>query len=47
MVTGGARGLGACMCKLFSAEGAKVIALDVAEMTYEDDNVSYYFVDIF
>lgn len=46
VVTGGARGLGACMCKLFAAEGAQVIAVDLGEMTYKADNVEYYQLNI-
>lgn len=42
IVTGGVRGLGACMCKLFAVEGANVIAVDVGEMTYEAARVEYY-----
>lgn len=42
VVTGGARGLGQAMCELFADEGAQVIALDMGEMTYEKDGVSFY-----
>ena len=31
IVTGGARGLGAAMAQIFAAEGAKVIAVDMAD----------------
>ncbi|SFC16688.1 3-oxoacyl-[acyl-carrier protein] reductase [Alkalibacterium subtropicum] len=41
VVTGGARGLGKAMCEAFSYEGARVIALDMGEMTYEKENVEY------
>lgn len=41
VVTGGARGLGQAMCERFSDEGARVIALDMGEMTYEKENVEY------
>lgn len=46
VVTGGARGLGACMCQIFAREGAKVIAADIGDMTYEAENVSYYCLNI-
>jgi len=46
VVTGGARGLGACMCQIFAREGAKVIAADIGDMTYEAENVSYYRLNI-
>lgn len=41
VVTGGARGLGKAMCELFADEGATVIALDMGEMSYENDQVEY------
>ncbi|NLC64519.1 MAG: SDR family oxidoreductase [Erysipelothrix sp.] len=41
VVTGGARGLGQAMAELFVSEGAKVVALDMGEMTYTNDNVEY------
>lgn len=46
VVTGGARGLGACMCQLFAKEGARVIAVDMGEMTYETENVNYYNLNV-
>ena len=46
VVTGGARGLGACMCQLFAKEGARVIAVDMGEMTYEAEGVEYYALNI-
>lgn len=46
VVTGGARGLGAHMCRMFAAEGAQVIAVDLGEMTYKADNVEYYRLNI-
>lgn len=39
VVTGGARGLGACMCRQFAQEGAQVIAVDMGDMTYEAEHV--------
>ena len=46
VVTGGARGLGANMCQLFAKEGARVIAVDLGEMTYQADGVEYYQLNI-
>lgn len=46
VVTGGARGLGASMCQLFAREGAKVIAVDMGEMTYEAAGVEYYALNV-
>ena len=42
VITGGADGLGAAMCKLFASEGAKVIAADIKPLTYEAENVTYF-----
>lgn len=39
VVTGGAKGLGAEMAILFASEGAKVIAADMGELTFEANNV--------
>ena len=41
IVTGGAKGLGGAMCVLFAKEGAKVIAADMAELSYIQDGVEY------
>lgn len=46
VVTGGARGLGANMCQLFAKEGARVITVDLGEMTYQADGVEYYKLNI-
>lgn len=46
IVTGGARGLGKAMAEVFTREGAKVIAVDVGELTYENPNVELYKLDI-
>ena len=46
IVTGGARGLGGAMAELFAKEGAKVIAVDVGELTYENPAVEGYKLDI-
>ena len=42
IVTGAAKGLGAEMARLFAKEGARVIAADMTELSYEAENVSYY-----
>ena len=41
IITGAAKGLGGEMARLFAREGAKVVALDVGEMTYEAENIEY------
>ena len=46
VVTGGARGLGGCMCQMFAQEGAQVIVVDLGEMTYEAAGVEYYQLNI-
>lgn len=46
VVTGGARGLGGCMCRLFAKEGAAVIAVDMGDMTYEAEGVEFYRLNI-
>ncbi|MBN2540240.1 MAG: 3-oxoacyl-ACP reductase FabG [Bacilli bacterium] len=42
VVTGGAQGIGMEICKAFAKAGAKVIAADMGEMKYEQENVSYF-----
>lgn len=46
IVTGGADGLGKAMSTLFASEGAKVIAADMAPLTYEAENVEYYKLNV-
>ncbi|MFA7075690.1 MAG: 3-oxoacyl-ACP reductase FabG [Candidatus Izemoplasmatales bacterium] len=46
VVTGGAKGIGAEICKIFALEGAKVIAVDMGDMTYNQENVEYYKLNI-
>lgn len=46
VVTGGAKGIGAEIAKAFALEGAKVIAVDMGEMTYEQKNVELYKLNI-
>ena len=46
VVTGGAKGLGQAMAQLFSQEGAKVIAVDMMPLTYEDANVEGYILNV-
>lgn len=46
IVTGAAKGLGAAMAQLFAQEGAKVIAVDMAPLTYETENVEFYSLNV-
>ena len=46
VVTGGAQGLGFEMVKMFSDEGAKVIAVDVKDFKLELDNVESFVLDV-
>ncbi len=46
IITGGAQGLGYEMVKLFSDEGAMVIAVDVQEVTLGLNNVETYQLDV-
>jgi len=46
VVTGGAKGIGAEIAKAFALEGAKVIAVDMGEMTYKQENVELYKLNI-
>ena len=46
IITGAAKGLGGEMAQLFAKEGAKVLALDMGEMTYETENVEYYKLNV-
>jgi len=46
IVTGGAKGLGEAMAKRFAREGAKVVAADMAELTYSEENVEYFKLNV-
>ena len=46
VITGGARGLGEAMAKIFVTEGAKVIACDMGEPQYTLDNVEFYKLNV-
>lgn len=46
VVTGGAKGLGQSMAETFAREGAKVIAVDMMELTYENPNVEFYKLNV-
>jgi 3-oxoacyl-[acyl-carrier protein] reductase len=46
IVTGGAKGIGAAMARLFALEGAKVVAADVVEPDSAVDGVEYFKLDV-
>ncbi len=46
IITGGARGLGQAMAELFVKEGAKVIAVDMGELSYENIGVEGYKLNV-
>ncbi len=47
IVTGGAKGIGFEMCRLFSAEGARVVSADIAEAISKPlDGVEYYRLNV-
>lgn len=46
VVTGGAKGLGQAMAQLFAEEGAKVVAVDMTPLSYEDANVEGYILNV-
>ena len=46
IVTGGSKGLGGEMALTFAREGAKVIAVDMMPLTYENENVEYYQLNV-
>jgi 3-oxoacyl-[acyl-carrier protein] reductase len=46
IVTGGAKGLGQAMAETFVREGAKVIAADMADLTYQNEHVEGYKLNV-
>jgi 3-oxoacyl-[acyl-carrier protein] reductase len=46
VVTGGARGLGQAMAELFAKEGAKIIAVDMGDLSYSNPNVEGYKLNV-
>ena len=42
VVTGGSRGLGLAMCKLFAENGARVLSCDMAEPIENVEGVEYF-----
>jgi 3-oxoacyl-[acyl-carrier protein] reductase len=46
IITGGARGLGQAMAELFAKEGASVIAADMGELSYQNEKVEGYKLNV-
>ncbi|MDR2543329.1 MAG: 3-oxoacyl-ACP reductase FabG [Treponema sp.] len=46
IITGGARGLGESMAKLFADNGAKIITCDMGDPLYTYENVEFYKLDV-
>ncbi len=46
VVTGGAQGIGQCISETFAREGAKVIAVDMSDLTYTCENVEGYKLNV-
>ena len=46
IITGAAKGLGGEMAQRFAKEGAKVIAADMAQLSYEAENVEYFSLNV-
>lgn len=46
VVTGGAKGLGQAMAELFAANGAKVIAADMSDLSYSNPSVEGYRLNV-
>ncbi|MHC1786534.1 MAG: 3-oxoacyl-ACP reductase FabG [Christensenellales bacterium] len=46
IITGAAKGLGGEMAQVFAREGAKVIAADMAPLSYEAANVEYFQLNV-
>ena len=46
IITGGARGLGQAMAEEFAREGAKVVACDMEDLTYQNDSVEGYKLNV-
>jgi 3-oxoacyl-[acyl-carrier protein] reductase len=46
IVTGGAKGLGQAMAELFAKEGAKVVAVDMTELSYTNPSVEGYKLNV-
>lgn len=46
IITGASKGLGKGMAVRFATEGAKVLAVDMIPLTYEQENVEYFKMDV-
>lgn len=46
IVTGGAQGIGQCICETFARERAMVVAVDMSDLTYTCENVTGYKLNV-
>lgn len=46
VVTGGAQGIGRCICETFAREGAQVVAVDMSDLAYTCENVEGYKLNV-
>jgi len=46
VVTGGAQGIGRTICETFASEGAKVIAVDMNQATFDVENIEGYALNV-